>query len=432
MTQTEGYKNECKPVIIIRPGIKKICGADACRAAILNQLLYCIAWKSRGKPGEEIQRGEVYWFGSSEVICQDQLDDSWGICKVRKEIKALVASGMIGQRHNPYRGFDQTRHYFFGEKECSIFLESCEKAGICLYCQGFTSEVLHLIKTSNGIDKSIKCICLKHQMHLIKSLNPFDESINAIPEDTTEVHTEITTEKQESVSASASHIPPLDSSSQEIESEETSEAEPAAPSQVSPIATETPATPVANKTKRPARSKKQASTEPLAPPARPDPAAPWNVEKCLAWGDYFRGFAYPHSERSNSKSYQEREAARAILGRGKTEEKFIKLMCYMRGVTIDRDPVTDPIERSDWWPEHQPADIKHAHENWDKMSAEYRGKKAPMKPAVPSPSAPVPSTRNGVVAPLWQGADAAIHEAKAARQAVLDEMAQKQKMSVGA
>lgn len=86
-------------VVIIRPSFKRFCGADACRAALFNHLLYWIARKAKGEPEEKVKQGEIYWYGTAEEICEG-MDNSWSVNKVRKEIKELVDAGLIGQRLN--------------------------------------------------------------------------------------------------------------------------------------------------------------------------------------------------------------------------------------------------------------------------------------------------------------------------------------------
>src|SRR5207245_4164451 len=88
-------------VVIIRPSLKRACcEGDACRAAIFNQILYCIAWKRK--------YDKDYWYGTYEEIHTKLLDESWGLSKVIKEVKALVSQGFIEQRRNPNKGWDQT------------------------------------------------------------------------------------------------------------------------------------------------------------------------------------------------------------------------------------------------------------------------------------------------------------------------------------
>src|SRR5437763_14290378 len=70
-------------VVIIRPSFKKLCEQDACRAALLNHLLYWIARRAKGQEEDAIRSGEVYWYGSNADICAG-LDSSWSLWKVRK------------------------------------------------------------------------------------------------------------------------------------------------------------------------------------------------------------------------------------------------------------------------------------------------------------------------------------------------------------
>ena len=109
--------------IVIRPALKRLCcEGDACRAAILNQLLYCIAWKT--------QKGKDHWYGTYQEICSTLLADSWSLSKVIKELNKLVEQGFIEQRRNPANGWDQTRQYLFGVKQAQKLREACEKDGI--------------------------------------------------------------------------------------------------------------------------------------------------------------------------------------------------------------------------------------------------------------------------------------------------------------
>jgi len=152
-------------VVIIRPSFKKICANDACRAALFNHLLYWIARKAKGQTEEKIKKGEVYWYGSAEDIC-NSIDQSWSVNKVRKEIKELVTANTIGQKHNPYNGWDQTRYYFFGEEQGKILREQCEKYDICLNHLGLPKEVSHLLNLVNAFDKKGKCNCQINEMDL--------------------------------------------------------------------------------------------------------------------------------------------------------------------------------------------------------------------------------------------------------------------------
>ena len=146
-------------VVIIRPSFKKICEQDPCRAALLNHLLYWIGQKAKGQETEKIRSGEVYWYGSNADICSAGLDDSWSMWKVRKEIRALVECGLIGQRHNLAKGWDREYHYFFGEEQGLILRVACQEHHICLCHLGLSADVLHLLKTVNAFAVFSRCIC---------------------------------------------------------------------------------------------------------------------------------------------------------------------------------------------------------------------------------------------------------------------------------
>jgi hypothetical protein len=169
---------EC--VIIIRPSFKKFCEQDPCRAALFNHLLYWIAKKAKGQTEEKIKSGDVYWFGSAEEICAG-LDHSWSVNKVRKEINALVGTGLVGQRHNPTRGFDQTRHYFIGVEQGGKIREACEKYDVCLNHLGLRPDVIHLLNLVNASNKNGKCKCQICEMDLPKTENASTKSGIAIP-----------------------------------------------------------------------------------------------------------------------------------------------------------------------------------------------------------------------------------------------------------
>lgn len=167
-------------VIIIRPSLKRACcEGNACRAAILNQLLYSIAWK--------LTYGSDYWYGSYEEIYTKLLDESWGLSKVIKETKTLIAQGFIEQRRNPDKGWDQTRQYLFGEEQAKKFREACKKAGIsCIEHQmGFPPDVIHLLKITNAISKNDKCNCQIQQIDSANSTNASVKNNDAIPKTTT-------------------------------------------------------------------------------------------------------------------------------------------------------------------------------------------------------------------------------------------------------
>lgn len=178
-------------VVIIRPSLKRACcEGDACRAAILNQLLYSIAWKLTTYDKD-------YWYGSYEEIYTKLLDESWGLSKVIKETKTLIAQGFIEQRRNPDKGWDQTRQYLFGEEQAKKFREACKKAGVCIEHQmGFPPDVIHLLKITNAISKNNKCNCQIQQMDSMNSTNASVKNNDAIPKTTTKTSSKITTKRE--------------------------------------------------------------------------------------------------------------------------------------------------------------------------------------------------------------------------------------------
>lgn len=168
-------------VVIIRPSFKKFCGQDACRAALFNHLLYWIAQKAKGQPIQAVKDGEVSWYGTADDICQG-LDNSWSINKVRQEIKELVNANLIGQRRNPKNGWDQTRHYFFGEEQANVLREACKQYEIDLDFLGLPDHIIHLLNLLNGhLPKTCNSIYQISEIEATDMVNRNDKSGNAIP-----------------------------------------------------------------------------------------------------------------------------------------------------------------------------------------------------------------------------------------------------------
>ena len=170
--------------VIIRPSFKKICNNDACRAALFNQLLYCIANK--------VSKGGEYWYGTLEAIHED-IDESWSMSKMRKELDELIKQGIVGQRHNPDKKWDRTLQYFFGKKEAQKLKVLCKKLNIDLSSIGLPSRITHLLNITDAFDENNKCICQICQMDLLKTTDPFVKNNRAIPQVTTKVTSEVTT-----------------------------------------------------------------------------------------------------------------------------------------------------------------------------------------------------------------------------------------------
>lgn len=165
-------------IVIIRPSFMKFC-KDACRAAAFNHILFRIAGKAKDQRKEKIQNGDILWYAKTEQI-SEEMADAWGVCKVRKEVNAIVDMGIVGRRSNPTWGADRTKHFCFGQKECRKFLQLCEEHHICFVHLDLPDEVKHLIYVSNANDKSIKCTCAIHQMETMDVSNANDKSIEAI------------------------------------------------------------------------------------------------------------------------------------------------------------------------------------------------------------------------------------------------------------
>lgn len=147
-----------EPVAFVRTSFVKICEGDGCRAAALNHILYWIGKKAVNETRENIQEGKVLYYATSEELTKN-LSNAWGVCKARKEVNTLISDGIIGRGKNPTWGADRTKHFFFGKEQCAKLLELCNKEGICLLHIDLPKEIMHLIKSSNANDKSIKCLC---------------------------------------------------------------------------------------------------------------------------------------------------------------------------------------------------------------------------------------------------------------------------------
>ena len=168
-------------IVIIRPSFKKICGPDACRAALFNHILFRLANKAKTEQTSKVKKGEVFWFASAEDICQD-IDSDWSVNKVRKEIKQLVDSGLVGQRHNPAKGWDRKFQYFIGEEQGKALLKKAQSEEVCLMHIGLNAEVLHLLHLVNAFNKNGGCICQKSEMDLPNEGDASTKYGGAIPE----------------------------------------------------------------------------------------------------------------------------------------------------------------------------------------------------------------------------------------------------------
>src|SRR6266568_3416722 len=199
MTISNNQSSDIPPkenIVVIRPSFKKICNDDACQAATFNFLLYSIAWKIKNSKVD-------YWYGTGKQI-NEGLDHSWGLSKTSQAVKDIVALGIIEQRRNPIKGWDQTRQYLFGKDQAEKFKELCKENKICLLHIGLPVDLLNLI---NAFSKNNKCICQKQQMESLNLTNAFVESNGAIPEDTTKGTSEELTEGKGS-SAPPTNSPP--------------------------------------------------------------------------------------------------------------------------------------------------------------------------------------------------------------------------------
>lgn len=188
-------------LVIIRPSFMKFC-QDGCRAALFNHILYWIAKKTKDQPRAKVLAGEITYYATSEELVE-QMAGAWGVCKVRKEVNALIDMGIIGRGHNPEWGVDRTKHFFFGKEQCAKLIELCQKHQICLSHIGLSPEIGQMINLSNASDKSIKCLCSKQMINLSLAS---DKSIGTITKDSTKDSKTKDTERKYEPSGQTSNV----------------------------------------------------------------------------------------------------------------------------------------------------------------------------------------------------------------------------------
>jgi hypothetical protein len=327
-----------KFITIIRPEFMSFC-EDACRAATLNHLLYRIAGKCKDQPKEKIQAGHILWYGKNEQITQE-MSNAWGVCKVRKEVNELVKMGLFGRTSNPEWGADRTKHFFFGIKQCTKFLEYLEELGICFVHFDLPPVVKHLIYSSNANDKSIKCLCetpeipemgeandisIKcnssiYQMETIDVSNANDISIKAIPKIPTKNTTKNTTKKdnEEDISAVAD-APPADVSLDDFSGDEDTDKRPVVKPQFMPPFPKDAAHPSGYRAVRPTSAVAAPASSPNSSPDEIDAGVPPKLstivdksllESIVAKTEELRGRAYSLVTRA-----KELNAAKKLLKR---------------------------------------------------------------------------------------------------------------------
>jgi len=167
----DGLKEPCmaEQVVLIRPCFMRICDSDACRAAVYNHLLYWIGRKLAHIPPRQegtVALESVTFWKTYEALAKN-LAGSWGVSKVRQEIKKLVADGLIGQKNS--RTSDRTKHYFFAREQGEMLQARCEQAGICLLHLDLPFEIVHLLKVAIAFDKNAACNCPHEQMQSLES-----------------------------------------------------------------------------------------------------------------------------------------------------------------------------------------------------------------------------------------------------------------------
>jgi hypothetical protein len=166
----DAHKEPCmvEQVVLIRPCFMRICDSDACRAAVYNHLLYWIGRKLVHTPlrqdGSLALESVTFWKTYEELA--KNLAGSWGVCKIRQEIKKLVADGLIGQKNS--RTSDRTKHYFFTNVHGETLLARCKQAGICLLHLDLPHEIVHLLEVALAFVENNACICPHDQMQSLE------------------------------------------------------------------------------------------------------------------------------------------------------------------------------------------------------------------------------------------------------------------------
>lgn len=151
-------------VVVIRPSFMKFC-KDACQAALLNHILFWIAWNAKDKPQKTILAGEITYYATNEVLIEC-MAGAWSEKKVRSEVNALIDLGIIGRTKNQKWGTDRTKYFYFGQEQYAKLIELCKKFSICLAHIGLPKEIINLLV---AFDKSIECPCTKQMVNLLNA-----------------------------------------------------------------------------------------------------------------------------------------------------------------------------------------------------------------------------------------------------------------------
>lgn len=145
-------------VIIIRPSFMKFC-EDGCRAALFNHIFYWIGRKNKDQAQEVIQSGEITYYATTEELTE-LMANCWGGKKIRLEVNALIAMGIIGLGKNPKWGADRTKHFFFGKEQYTKLIELCKKHLICLAHIELPKEIINLLAAFSQI---VECPCTEQK-----------------------------------------------------------------------------------------------------------------------------------------------------------------------------------------------------------------------------------------------------------------------------
>lgn len=112
-----------EPLVMIRQCYLKICDNDACEAALLNHLEYCLMWKRRTQGQAErlnqaalasgelpAQDTEDWWYATIDELGENLLN-CWGRSKVIAALNSLILRGYVERRRNPKYKMDRTWQY---------------------------------------------------------------------------------------------------------------------------------------------------------------------------------------------------------------------------------------------------------------------------------------------------------------------------------
>jgi len=188
-----------EPLVMIRQCYLKICDNDACEAALLNHLEYCLTWKRRTQGQAErlnqaalasgelpTQDTEDWWYATFDELGENLLN-CWGRSKVITSLNSLIERGYVERRRNPKYKMDRTWQYRLciqnvrdGLKKAGYDIADSDDASV----ENNQSEDQPMNATPETVTASVKSNrSLSGNNHSsVESNRTSAESIRAIPE----------------------------------------------------------------------------------------------------------------------------------------------------------------------------------------------------------------------------------------------------------